>query len=163
LLFKYLREASGDRQEKRIDHHKYQDADLVEIKIKLNLPYMTSSSDYEKLVGEIKIKGSHYSYVKRKVSQDTLFLLCLPDQQKDRLQSSEDGYAGIAQDFDKSGTDNKSAKKAPIYNQFHQPAAEYRFAAAVHENEKYNRFVNELFPQFSPLDNGHPPEVLAEI
>jgi hypothetical protein len=73
--------------EKKVDQNKYEESDLITIKTKLNLPYYTSSEQYERAYGSINISGTNYQYVKRRVHNDTLELLCLPNQTKTRLQS----------------------------------------------------------------------------
>lgn len=72
--------------EKKLDQHNYDENDLISIKTKLNLPYYTSSNQYERAYGSIDIDGTTYQYVKRRVHKDTLELLCLPNQTTTRLK-----------------------------------------------------------------------------
>lgn len=73
--------------EKKVDQNKYDESDLVTIKTKLNLPYYTSSDQYERAYGSMNIEGTNYQYVKRRVHNDTLELLCLPNHTNTKLQS----------------------------------------------------------------------------
>lgn len=73
--------------EARLDRDQYRDDELISIKTPLNLPYYTSSAGYERAYGSVEINGITYEYVKRRVHQDTLELLCLPDKAKMKLQS----------------------------------------------------------------------------
>jgi hypothetical protein len=72
--------------EKKVDQNKYDESDLITIKTKLNLPYYTGSNQFERAYGSIDINGANYQYVKRRVHNDTLELLCLPNQVKTKLQ-----------------------------------------------------------------------------
>jgi hypothetical protein len=73
--------------EKQVDQNKYDEKDLISIKTKLNLPYYISSDQYERAYGAVSINGTNYQYVKRRVHNDTLELLCLPNHTSTKLQS----------------------------------------------------------------------------
>ena len=87
--------------EKKVDQNNYDENDLICIKTKLNLPYYSGSNQYERAYGSIDINGTNYQYVKRRVHNDTLELLCLPNQTtttlkragNDLTQSFADGQA----------------------------------------------------------------------
>lgn len=92
------------------DQQNYRNQDLVELKTVLHLPYFTSSGDYERIDGEIELEGVHYNYVKRKVSNDTLYLLCLPNEHKTKLYGSLMRFT--EQSMDLPG--NKDAKNTTL-------------------------------------------------
>jgi len=73
--------------EEKVDNNGYDQQDLISIKTKLDLPYYTSSPQFERAYGSITINGTSYQYVKRRVYKDTLELLCLPNQAKTKMQS----------------------------------------------------------------------------
>ena len=73
--------------EEKVDNKRYDEKDLISIKTKLDLPYYTSSPQFERAYGSITINGTSYQYVKRRVYKDTLELLCLPNQAKTKMQS----------------------------------------------------------------------------
>lgn len=72
--------------ERRVDKNDYNENELISIKTKLNLPYYNSSEKYERAYGSVNINGTNYQYVKRRVHNDTLELLCLPNQTTTKLQ-----------------------------------------------------------------------------
>jgi hypothetical protein len=82
-----MQSGSNAYLEKRVDQNKYDESDLITIKTKLNLPYYTGSGQFERVYGSIDINGTNYQYVKRRVHNDTLELLCLPNQTNTNLQS----------------------------------------------------------------------------
>ena len=73
--------------EKQVDKNNYDEQQLISIKTKLDLPYYTSSAQYERAYGSVTIKGIDYQYVKRRVYKDTLELLCLPNDAKTKMKS----------------------------------------------------------------------------
>lgn len=86
-----------------IDNKDFKDEELISIKTPLSLPYYTNSENYERVDGTISIDGKYYNYVKRRVFNDSLELLCLPNTTKTKLEKVE-------VDFSKSVTDNSSSE-----------------------------------------------------
>jgi len=86
LYYQILENKSIAAFEKRIEAKQYLSSQLLELKIPLAIPYLTNS-DFSDCWGETNWKGKHYRYVKRKISNDTLILLCLPNPTKDRIEN----------------------------------------------------------------------------
>ncbi|MET0637433.1 MAG: hypothetical protein ABWZ25_15485 [Chitinophagaceae bacterium] len=82
LVFDILIKRSDSQLVARLDKSNYDERNLVEVKIPLNLPYLLSSTAYERCDGSIEHQGIIYNYVKRRVFNDTLSVLCIPNQQK---------------------------------------------------------------------------------
>lgn len=103
MVITCLERGSDAVLEKKLDKQDYSDDELLSIKTKLNLPYYTSSVEFERTYGSVNIKGVVYEYVKKRVYNDTLELLCLPNKAKTKLQeakneltkSSADGQASL--------------------------------------------------------------------
>ncbi|MBO9573733.1 MAG: hypothetical protein J7497_16225, partial [Chitinophagaceae bacterium] len=74
FLFRYFIGQSSKQLSQKIDKNNYKEEDLVEMKVALNMPYITQTSEYERFDGEIDIEGRHHHYVKRKISGDTLYI-----------------------------------------------------------------------------------------
>ena len=99
LLTDYLQHRSDTRLEAKLDRNEYDAASLVEMRVPLNIPYQTSSSDFERIDGEITINGIHYKYVKRKIENGQLVLLCLPNHTRTQLESAKDNYFKLVNDL----------------------------------------------------------------
>lgn len=84
FVFTYVEQKATQRLDEKIDAHQYSEAELIEFKIPFQMPYYNATK-YESCYGEIEIEGEHYRYVKRKVSRDTLYVLCLPHIEKDNI------------------------------------------------------------------------------
>ncbi len=94
LVTGYLQHRANCELEQRLDQRQYNDADLLSIKTPLNLPYYGSSPGFERVNGELSVKGVVYKYVKRRVYHDTLEVLCIRDAKRTGLQQArEDFYA----------------------------------------------------------------------
>ena len=79
--------------EAKIDEKQYNEADLVEFKVALNMPYQTRQTAFERHYGEININGTAYTYVERMVDGDTLVLKCIPNKEKQELKNTADALA----------------------------------------------------------------------
>ena len=130
FLFGYLGQQSTEHITRQIEQHQYDDAELVEIRIPLNLPYITSWGSYERIDGEITINGSHHNYVKRKVSGDTLYLLCLPNRDKDELQVAKSNFGTDANDLG-GKQETQQVKKGAMFTQYQIQDADYAIASRM--------------------------------
>jgi hypothetical protein len=63
----------------------YNRNDLVEIKLPVNMPGITSWSSYEPIRGQVQFKDASYNYVKLKITRNAIYLMCVPNYQKTRL------------------------------------------------------------------------------
>jgi hypothetical protein len=109
FVFSFLEKKSTTQLDLAIDQEKYNPQNLIEIKIPLNMPYF-SDKDYEAAYGETEIDGIHYQYVKRKVSNNTLYLLCLPNSDKTNL-------IAVKNNIEKTNSEarsNKSNQQNPV-------------------------------------------------
>lgn len=94
-----LQSRADKKLESLIDNKEYDDAELTEIRIAMNMPYQQRFTEFERFYGQITIDGREYNYVKRKVEGDMLVLKCLPNKSKTHLKS-------IAADITKANSNN---------------------------------------------------------
>ena len=103
-----LQQKADIELEARLDEHDYDDAQLIEMRVTLDLPYQTNWTNFERVDGEIEINGIHYKYVKRKVQDGQLVLLCLPNETKMRLQTARDDFFKLVNDLQHPSQNKKS-------------------------------------------------------
>jgi len=94
----------------RIDRAEYNDKDLIEVKVPVNLPYQTNWKEFERYDGEIQIAGVHYNYVKRKLQNDTLILMCIPNTDKMKLFNARETFFSLVNDMQQ----NENGKHHPL-------------------------------------------------
>jgi hypothetical protein len=85
-----------------VDNGDYDSTDLITITIPINIPYLCDWPEFRRVDGEIEFGGKIYRFVKRKVFNGQMILLCLPDENKTQLQA-------VGNDFFKSVNDLSSA------------------------------------------------------
>ena len=120
LLSDYLQHRADTQLESQLDQHQYNEASLIEIRIPLNMPYQNVSSDFERYDGEIEFNGIHYKYVKRKVTNGELVLLCLPNENRMRLLNARDAFFKLVNDLQNPSQD----KNSPVHS-IQNPVTEY--------------------------------------
>jgi hypothetical protein len=108
LLVQYMQHKVSDQLEARFDSNLYDESQLVELKVPINLPYQTNWSSYQRFDGEIEIAGTLYKYVKRKVTNDTLYLMCLPNTKKMHLETAKNDFFKITNDLSQNDNSKKS-------------------------------------------------------
>lgn len=123
LLSDYLQHRADARLEAKLDHHSYDDAQLTEIRIPLHLPYLANWTSFERCDGETVINGIHYRYVKRKIEDNQLVLLCLPNNAKTHLQAASNDFFKLVNDLQHNTQGKKSDPSGS--GGFKNPVTEY--------------------------------------
>ena len=136
----------ADRQlQASLDTDAYDEQDLITLRVPLSLPYTTDTKDFEWIDGEINVNGIIYKYVKRKVEQGALVLLCLPDKNRTQLETAKDEFFKLANDLErntpvkKSGGELHSLKN--LLNQYDAPAEAWTGSLLIKE-------ISEPFPPY---------------
>jgi hypothetical protein len=99
LWYAYMQNRSDRLLEASLDKEEYDPNDLITIKVPLSLPYVTDWADFQRANGEIEIGGRVYKFVKRKIFQGQLILLCLPDDRTTNLKTAKEGFFRLANDL----------------------------------------------------------------
>ncbi len=81
-----------------VDKKQYTDDELISIKTTLHLPYYSVSTEFERAYGSINVGGIDYEYVKKRVYNDTLEVLCIPNHSKTSLHRFSNELTKMAAD-----------------------------------------------------------------
>ena len=96
----WLQNQSNVSLEAQLDLNSFEEADLVSVKIPSgHLSYYTNSKSFERVDGEVEIKGVPYKYVKRRIFNDTVELMCIPNRNAIRLQNARDDFFKLVSDL----------------------------------------------------------------
>jgi hypothetical protein len=158
-LFSTIEENATADLEQKIAAGKYNDDQLVEIQIPLNMPYY-SDKDYENVYGETDWNGEHYRYVKRKVSGNTLYLLCLPHKEKTSIVKVKNEFTKAVNDV--PGNKQGSQEKTGLIKLL---TAEFKINETAFDINNYSVSCLSFFSRnadakdlFIPLTDAQPPE-----
>jgi hypothetical protein len=159
FLFNAIENKATLKLEQKISSGQYSDEQLVEIRIPLNMPYY-SDKDYENVYGETDWNGEHYRYVKRKVSDNILYLLCLPNKEKTNIVKVKNEFTKAVNDIpgNKQGSQQKNSLIKLL-------TTEFRVNEITVDINNYSisslSFISkntEAKDLFIPLTDAQPPE-----
>jgi hypothetical protein len=92
-------------QIQRFDAARYNESETFIIKVPISIPYAVNQTDFERVDGEFEHQGQVYRMVKQKLSNDTLHIVCIKDQQQTQISQA-------LKDYVKSFTDKPSQSKS---------------------------------------------------
>ena len=83
---------SGRALESRLDNDQYDASQTVVLKFPMTLPYQTDQESYERVEGKFEHRGEFYRLVKQKLEKDTLYIVCIKDQDGKRIAAALSDY-----------------------------------------------------------------------
>ncbi len=145
--------------ENKIDAGNYTDDQLMEIQIPLHMPYY-SDKDFEQVYGETDWNGIHYRYVKRKISGNILYLLCIPNSEKNQLVSAKNDFTKAVSDIQQHNTPSKQSSSLikNLISDYISRENKIQFLLLINQPYKYHSFSSDVFSQFKPQTPSQPPE-----
>jgi hypothetical protein len=155
-------QSDSDAQlEKQVDKNNYDEGQLLSIKTKLDLPYYSSSPQYERAYGTVTIEGVQYQYVNRRVYKDTLELLCIPNEAKTKMQSLKNELAKAFADGH-SSTPKKNTTLKITLPDFCQPIKSFSATCFLNKKQAVSFYKTSLSTGFI-LKQKRPPKSLIFI
>lgn len=161
IYYKYSIYWSDKKVITQLDNRQYNEAELIEIKIPLNLPYLTSQSYYERVDGELQHKGVYYNYVERKVHNDTLYLKCHPNNKKTDLHRDLAEYTKKVNDIPSNDKNGTSQKKLSFGIEYVQSLLTFSISLPTNLSTQYSNTVRSLIPCSYTSDSFKPPRLLS--
>ncbi len=164
LVFNYAQQQADYSMESSLDRQEYNEADLLTITVPLSLPYQNNEADFKRVDGEITVNGILYKYVKRKVADGNLVLLCLPDHNKMRIQSAKDEFFKYANDLVQNNHSKKSNHSKTFkstlgeFDHFHQNTSTLHFSVGFDRHYSFYQVHWFSVPLSSPEQ---PPDTVA--
>jgi hypothetical protein len=111
-----MQETASATLESQLDNDNYDETQLISIKIPVTyLPYYNNSISYERIDGQIEIEGVQYKYVKRRIYNDSLEMLCIPDHNVMKLLSAKNEFFKFVNDLQHPGQ-NKNTNSGSSKN-----------------------------------------------
>jgi len=161
-MFAYMEDKATARLEQKIDAGQYRDDQLLEIKIPISVPYYTTTK-FETYYGETQFNGEHYRYVKRKISGDTLYLLCLPHTEKDNLVAAKKDFINSVNDIQNNNTPEKQGQSSLIKILICKYVQQEKIEAGDLQIICLQKILSPdsyLISQFDPQSIAQPPEFI---
>jgi len=103
LLNSIMEDNATRRLEMQLDQQQYDESQLITLKVPVtHLSYFNASSTYERVSGEIEVNGTPYRYVKRRIFNDSLEVMCIPHAKALQLRQIGNSYFRFVNDIGQS-------------------------------------------------------------
>jgi hypothetical protein len=163
IVTSVLTRDADKRLEVQLDNAQYDESQLVEVRIALNVPYQNDQAEFERHYGEMEVDGKYYTYVKRKVENGYLVLKCIPNSAKEKIKAAGNDFFKMTNGLDNNQPDKKQSNSnfsKNFWSEYDDRETDYSIAdlSAV-----LNKFIlnssASLSDSYSPVP-GHPPQHL---
>jgi hypothetical protein len=162
LLSQYLVYKSDKFAAGQIRKGFYDNTNLIEIKVPQHMPQVQNWKSFARVSGQIQLKGVAYNYVKLKVTQDTLYVQCVPNYQTTKLLTQNVINAKQLSDIPVSKKSHESSgKKSGIDNKYDHPAMAYSYVPQFFTIQNYRTSIIINIDQPFISTDGRPPELAA--
>ncbi|HTB25352.1 MAG TPA: hypothetical protein VK711_08265, partial [Puia sp.] len=164
VLTAYLENRANAQLQTKLDGNNYKESELISVKVPVqNLSYYNSSTQFERVEGQIEIHGLQYSYVKRRLFNDSIEMLCIPNRSAIHLKNAKNDFFKLVNDIQRPGQDKKTDSHTfkNITGDYWTVSDQFRL-----ENQFYrtqNKFLHNSVPlscNSQPTDE-HPPQRIA--
>jgi hypothetical protein len=121
LLMNYIENRADQQMEEQLDNNNYDESRLISIKVPITyLPYYNNSKAFERIDGQIDIHGTPYKYVKRRIYNDSLELLCIPNTTAMQLRTTRNEIFKFVNDLQagKKSESHSRSFKVPSINDY---------------------------------------------
>jgi hypothetical protein len=117
LVGSLLQDRANHGLEARLDENKYDESQLISVRVPLTtLSYYNSSTQFERVDGQVEFGGVQYKYVKRRIFKDSLELLCIPNQAAMGLQTAKNNFFQQVNDLQQHNSQGKKSNSGASKN-----------------------------------------------
>lgn len=162
LFFQYLIYRSDSRIFDKINHSRYRESDLVEIKVPVDIPAQAPqeySGEYVPIGGQIQIKNNKYDYAEIKITRDTLYLRVVPNPDLNKLVKANVLYGKLVNDLP---TSNSKRSGNPVVKKSLSESVllifNYNHSLGIKVKKPGHRFESPGIPNPSLEVGAQPPE-----
>lgn len=100
LFISWFESRETARWERRLDNDQYDPSQLILFKVSASaIPYSNASNTFERADGELEVGNIHYRYVCKRLYNDSLEFLCIPDGETSRLRSAKNEIIHLVTDL----------------------------------------------------------------
>ena len=110
LLLSYAENREDRLLESSLDRQEYDASQLVSLKFPVDhFSAYVNARGFQRADGQLEWNGVCYSYVKIRLYNDSLELLCIPNRARINLQRAEDNFFKLINDLQQKGSRNQGA------------------------------------------------------
>jgi hypothetical protein len=163
FVISFFEDEANEKFESQLDNSNYDNDELISIKVPAtNLAYYTNSKLFERVDGQVEINGVLYNYVKQRLYNDSVELLCIPNAVVMKLQTEKNDLVRSVNDIqqtDQAKKTNSHPVNAKNFSLDHYTILDIYsvsdlFAHAA--NRSFYFSISTSFPYCTAIEN--PPE-----
>jgi hypothetical protein len=100
-----MEDNATQRLEARLDRQQYDDNQLITIKVPASyLSYFNVSTVFERASGTIEVDGVPYQYVKSRIFNDSVEMMCIPNRTALKWRQSGISFFGLVNGVEREGS-----------------------------------------------------------
>jgi hypothetical protein len=104
LFISLIESHSETLLESRLEEGRYDRSQLILVKISADhLPYGNTSTAFDREGGKVDIGNLHYRYIGKRLYNDSVEFLCLPDSEASRFQNARNNFFSLVNDLQNTG------------------------------------------------------------
>jgi hypothetical protein len=167
IITSYLQKHADGQLAINLDNNIYDEPQLIELKVELNVPYQNNQTEFERHYGEIEINGKSYTYVKRKIENGFLVVKCIANKEKDKIKAAGNDFLKMAMGLNQDQQTHKQNTHSISIKNFWSEYDNHVCSWHIHFfNESHQHYFLEsassLYTTYlSPML--HPPEEISFI
>ena len=159
-------ETADQQLEQKLDNQDYNEAQLIEVRVPLNVPYQNNSSEFERHYGEVEVDGKYYTYVKSKVENGFLVLQCIPNSSKEKITAAGNDFFkmanGLDQQSDKKQNSNNSLAKN-FWSEYDDREADFTVSTHVSLVDRQFPDNTSMLADICRLIPAQPPRAAVQL
>ena len=110
LLISFFENKANEQFVTKLDYGNYNADQLISIKVPVtNLAYYTNSKLFQRVDGQVEINGVLYNYVKQRLYNDSVELLCIPNTAVMKLQKEKNDLVKSVNDVQQTEQTKKTS------------------------------------------------------
>ena len=160
IVFWGLRLQTDQKLSFRVDANLYDEAETIELKIPVALPYPIYEQDFQRVDGRFEHNGEHFKMIKHKYENDTLYVVCIRDVETRELVNTMNSYLELTQGLDETSGNQKALnylskllKDFCSHDEIRVQQA-YSFVINVHPALQNDSFLAPALPVHAPPPRG---------
>jgi len=130
------------------------EGELTTLKVPIALPYPSENTSFERADRKFEFQGEHYRFVKQKLANDTLVIVCYKDHQRKQLASA---FSEVVKTLADQNSDQPQSKQLPSFlkeylsGTFEIESITNGWSVELLPHEiQYNVMANELATLYGP-------------
>lgn len=115
----YVENRSEMQFEAQLDNNSYDETQLISVKVPAaHLSYYNSSKTFQRTEGQVEVNGIIYKYVKRRIFNDSLEILCIPNKATMQLNEAKNEFFKLVNDLQVNAQGKKTSSHKDFSKNF---------------------------------------------